>query len=371
MLDIDMIGNTTEAFLALVRAGLWEKEVCLSSCGNIDYERLNLLAQEQAVDGLIAAGLEHVVDVKVPKEVVLQFVGCAIQLEQRNVAMNDFIATIIARMRKADIYTLLIKGQGIAQCYERPLWRVSGDVDFFLSKQNYPKAKTLLLPLATVIDPEEKRILHQGMTIGSWIVELHGKLHGGILAKVDKGLDEIQQSLIYEGNVRLWKNGETQVFLPDVDSDVVYVFSHILQHYYKVEGVRLRQICDWCRLLWTYRLNIDKPLLEKRIKAMGIIKEWKTFAALVVKYLGMPEKAMPLYESSNLWANKAEILLTKLLKTGVINGNNDNCRIKRKLKTYFSVTKWCADTILLFPNNTVRVWWSVTINGILNFISCR
>lgn len=31
------------------------------------------------------------------------------------------------------------------------------------------------------------------MTIGSWIVELHGKLHGGILAKVDKGLDEIQQ----------------------------------------------------------------------------------------------------------------------------------------------------------------------------------
>lgn len=162
MLDIDMIGNTTEAFLALVRAGLWEKEVCLSSCGNIGYERLNLLAQEQAVDGLIAAGLEHVVDVKVPKEVVLQFVGYAIQLEQRNVAMNDFIATIIARMRKADIYTLLIKGQGIAQCYERPLWRVSGDVDFFLSKQNYPKAKTLLLPLATVIDPEEKEFCIRG-----------------------------------------------------------------------------------------------------------------------------------------------------------------------------------------------------------------
>ena len=46
--------NTREAFLALVRAGLWEKEVCLSSCGNIDYERLNLLSQEQAVDGLIA-----------------------------------------------------------------------------------------------------------------------------------------------------------------------------------------------------------------------------------------------------------------------------------------------------------------------------
>ena len=121
--------NTINAFFALVCAGLWEKEVCLSQFGEVDYGRILELAQEQSVVGLVAAGLEHVVDVKVPKEDVLQFVGLTLQEEQRNTAMNAFIAQIVQKMRDEDIYTLLVKGQGIAQCYERPLWRTSGDID--------------------------------------------------------------------------------------------------------------------------------------------------------------------------------------------------------------------------------------------------
>ena len=70
--------NTINAFFALLRAGLWEKDVCLTGFGKIDYDRILLLAEEQSVVGLVAAGLEHVADVKVPKEVVLQFVGCAL-----------------------------------------------------------------------------------------------------------------------------------------------------------------------------------------------------------------------------------------------------------------------------------------------------
>lgn len=75
-------------------------------------------------------------DVKVPKEILLQFIGQSLQLEQRNQAMNIFIAEIVDKMRIEGIYTLLVKGQGIAQCYERPLWRASGDVDLLLSQDN-------------------------------------------------------------------------------------------------------------------------------------------------------------------------------------------------------------------------------------------
>ena len=88
--------------------------------GEVDYAEVMRLAQEQAVVGLVTAGLEHVTDVKVPQVWALQFAGQTIQLEQRNKAMNQFIADLISKMREADIYTLLVKGQGIAQCYERP-----------------------------------------------------------------------------------------------------------------------------------------------------------------------------------------------------------------------------------------------------------
>ena len=44
-----MKDNNIKAFLELVRAGLWEKEVKLSSCGEIDFDEICRLAQEQAI----------------------------------------------------------------------------------------------------------------------------------------------------------------------------------------------------------------------------------------------------------------------------------------------------------------------------------
>lgn len=41
--------------------------------------------------GLIAAGMEHIVDTKPAKKDVLQFVGQTLQIEERNKAMNYFI----------------------------------------------------------------------------------------------------------------------------------------------------------------------------------------------------------------------------------------------------------------------------------------
>lgn len=140
------------AFLSLLKAGLWEQEVRLSQFDMRDITTIYQLAEEQSVKGLVAAGLEHVIDVKVPKEEALQLAGEVMQLEQRNTAMNYFIGVIVDKMRTADIYTLLVKGQGIAQCYERPLWRACGDVDLFLSENNYQKAADLLIPLAKSVD---------------------------------------------------------------------------------------------------------------------------------------------------------------------------------------------------------------------------
>ena len=44
-----------QVFLALVRGGLWEKEVRLSQFGDVDYEEVMSLAEEQSVVGLVTA----------------------------------------------------------------------------------------------------------------------------------------------------------------------------------------------------------------------------------------------------------------------------------------------------------------------------
>lgn len=290
-----MKNNTIDVFLALVRAGLWEKDVELKKFGATDFDKIMSLAEVQNVIGLVTAGIEHIQDVKVPQQYTLQFVGQSLQIEQQNKAMNSFISGLIEKMRKADIYTLLVKGQGIAQCYEKPLWRASGDVDLLLSDSNYEKAKRFLLPLASDHKPDERYSKHLGMNIDQWYVEIHGTLRTGLSSRIDREVDAVQRDVFYGGNVRSWMNGKTTVFLPSPDNDVFFVFTHFIKHFYK-EGMNLRQICDWCRLLWTFRNKIDVELLEKRLSRARLMGEWRGFAALAVEYLGMPMEAMPFYD---------------------------------------------------------------------------
>ena len=170
------LDNNSKVFFELLRAGLWEKEARLSQYKDIDYSAIFKLAGEQSVVGLITAGLERVKDVEIPKEVILQFVGSTLQVEQHNRSMNEFIERLIARLRKESVNAVLVKGQGIAQCYEKPLWRSSGDIDLLLSDSNYDNAKKVLMPLATEVETEYTSFKHVGMTINGWVVELHAKV---------------------------------------------------------------------------------------------------------------------------------------------------------------------------------------------------
>lgn len=308
------------AFSSLLKAGLWEQNVHLLQFDTVSFEEIYRLAEEQSVIGLVASGLEHVEDVMPPKEVVLQFVGQALQLEQRNFAMNSFIASLIESLRNIGIYTLLIKGQGIAQCYERPLWRSCGDVDLFLSDENYEKAKAILIPKSSHVGIENMFKKHLGLTIDCWEVELHGYLRRGLSKKINNVLDDIKNYTFYGGNVRSWMNGKTQIFLLGVDNDIVYVFTHILSHFYG-GGIGLRQFCDWCRLLWVYRDNINVSFLEKRLKKMGLVRVWMAFGAFAVEYLGMPSDAMPFYSPDRKWRHKADRICTFILEVGNFGHN--------------------------------------------------
>ncbi len=314
--------RNTLAFLTLVGAGLWEKKVQLKSYGVPNYNEIIRLAEEQSIVGIITAGLENVTDIKVPKSVLLKVVGYTLQLEKRNTAMNLLINVIVDKMSMEKGDVILLKGQGIAQCYERPLWRSSGDIDLFLNDDNFYRARDFLTPMASSSHDEGDFGLHQVMVIDSWVVELHGDIRNGLSRKMDNVLEEVQHDVLLKGEVRLWKNSNTAISLPCADDDVLIVFTHIIKHLFR-GGIGLRQICDWCRLLWTYRETLDRDLLKSRIDEAGLMTEWKAFAALAVRYLGMSADAMPMYDESGKWERKAAMLMRFVLAAGNFGHNKD------------------------------------------------
>lgn len=345
------LDKNQKILLTLTRAGLWEKEVQLLPYGEIDYTIIYNMAERQGVVGLVAAGIENLshnenANFKVPQTVALTFAGSTIQMERRNKAMNLFIAELVEKMRAADIYAILVKGQGVAQCYERPLWRPSGDVDFLLNEENYKRARAFLLPLSSGNKDEERYSQHLGMNIGQWYVEIHGTLRTGLAARVDRHVDEVQKEVFNGGNVRSWQNGGTQVFLPAPNEDVFLVFTHFIKHFYK-EGMTLRQVCDWCRLLYTYRESLDYGLLELWLRKSGLMGEWLAFYNLASKYLGMSDmvQGSRLMVHDSRFDKKAEKLMAFIL-----NGYSGN-----KVKDTWQIAK-------IFPWKALRFSPSIFLN---------
>lgn len=336
--------NTRKAFFELVKAGLWgnsNSDIRIDE--TTDWQEVYRLATEQSVLGLVLAGLEHS-DVKPSQVLLLQWIGEVQMIEQRNKAMNQFVAELVEKMRAADIYAILVKGQGVAQCYEKPLWRPSGDVDLLLSEVNYKKAKELLLPLSSSNKNEERYSQHLGMSIGQWYVEIHGSLRTGLSAKVDKEVDAAQESVFIGGNVRSWDNNGTLVFLPAPTEDVFLVFTHFIKHFYK-EGMSLRQVCDWCRLLWTYRESLNYGNLESWITKSGLMREWKAFYNLASRYLGMPDLDSRLMVHDSRFDDKADRLMEFIL--GGYSGN--------KIKDTLHIAK-------IFPWKALRYSPSIFLN---------
>ena len=365
------LNKNIDAFFVLVSAGLWEDanlEFNLNLDGGVDWEEVYQLSEEQSVIGLVLAGLEHS-NTKPPQELLLQWIGEVQVLEQQNKTMNKFIANLVEKLRREDVYTLLLKGQGVAQSYDRALWRGCGDVDLFLSDDNYNRAKKLLVPIASYVEKEYVREKHLGMTIDGFVVELHGTLHSGLSSKIEKGLDEIKKSVFFEGKARSWKNGSTHIFLPNADEDVVYVFTHMLQHFFK-EGLGLRQVCDWCRLLYRYRSELDLRLLESRIKRMGLLSEWKAFGAFAIEYLGMPSEAMPFYSGEVKWKRKADKICAFILEVGNMGHNRDMSYFEKYpylIRKVCSMSRRCGDLIShagIFPMDSLRFFPRIIYNGL-------
>ena len=365
-----MNNHNIEAFYSLLRAGLWEDiDVNLDLKEKVDWEEVYQLAVEQSVIGVVLAGLEHSY-IKPSQDFLLQWIGEVQILEQQNKDMNHVVGDLVNKMQACDIYTLLVKGQGIAQCYERPLWRSSGDIDFYLSDTNFKKAKAFFRPLVDSFDPDTEYAQHINMHYGEWVVEIHANQHCSFSARVNRVMDEIHRDLFYGGNVRSWMDGNTSVFLPSPDNDVLIVFTHFLNHFFR-GGVGVRQICDWCRLLWTYRDSINYGLLESRIRKMGLMNVWKGFAAFAVAYLGMPKEAIPFYSSDKKWKKKADRISSFIMEVGNFGHNRDlnyYSNHSRFICKAISFDRRCRDMmkhIKIFPLETLRLYPYILYYGIV------
>ena len=396
--------NTVRVFFKLLRSGLWgssedvsaaerksesifpEGEIkSLNLTEDLDWKQLYRLACEQTVAGYVAVGLEqYVAKMKnnqsdrtdnekinasrhtVPENVIQAFKKIKFSIGLSNYRMNDFLANIIKELEEVGIEPLLLKGQGVAQNYLSPEVRQAGDIDLLLYREDYEKAKMLLIPKADNLEIETSSRKHLGMHFGNIEVELHGTVYGNFGSKFNTYLDKKQEELFIKKNFRHWCYNGVEISMPSADFDALFIFTHFLNHFY-FGGLGLRQICDWIMFLHKSVQHINRNKLETDIKKLGLLREWQTFGCFAVKYLGLPEEEMPMY--NNKYTKKADKIRDFLIASGNFGksrGYRDyskDCYITRKAKSLFIKGGYIINFLPVFPGNTIRFFFIFLSTG--------
>lgn len=290
--------RTDEIFFALLRSGLWGRTEALPE-GEIDWNAVISLSDSQAVTGIIADGLSEVrrafpgcsPDSAVSGRVVRTVLG----IEMMNARIESALSSVCGELNAEGIVCCLLKGQGVARNYPVPSHRSPGDIDLLFDGRNYPKASALLVPKADRLSGEAEDRKHFGMFFGNVEIELHGTLHTFFGKRFNRKLDRMQARLFQDEDFREWNCNGVQVRLPSAGFDAVFIFTHLLQHFY-YNGLGLRQVCDWMMHISRNSPAIDRECLASTLRSLGIMEAWKAFGAMAVELLGMPEDEMPFYD---------------------------------------------------------------------------
>ncbi len=139
--------------------------------------------------------------------------------------------------------------------------------------------------------------------------------------------------------------------------------------------VSLRQVSDWCRLLWPYRETLDVKKVESILRRMGLVSEWKAFANLAVNDLGMPAEVMPMYDDAAKWGRMAERIKAFVMSVGNFGHNRDMSNYGRYpllVRKCISMGH-CVGVLLnharIFPLDSLRLFPAMLVNGVRSAVN--
>lgn len=325
-----------ERFLALLRAGLWNRPTDLPSTGKpTRWDDIIGMASRQTVIGLVADAIAHLPEADRPDgRRIAQLQALVVRNHQAHQRLNRQLVETVNLLRDHGIRPILLKGQGVAQLYSNPFLRQCGDIDLYIGPENYGKARALI-EYHYGKDPRNHESLkhyhahHQGLSI-----ELHR-------------IAERLANPIYNNRFQAWTrqypheaeptyiqiNG-SKIEIPHPQFNILYIFHHAWHHFIS-GGIGLRQLCDWSLSLHSYRDTIDQGRLRADLKAFGLIRPWQLFAHIAVERLGLPKEECPFY--TNRYAQQAKKALDMIFYSGNF-GHHDPARQGRP--TSYLGGKW-------------------------------
>ena len=291
-------------YLEFIRWSLHHTDAAPSFIPKIDWQELLSFAKKQTIIGIYWQGIQRLGDVanKPSEDDVMDWMGEYTKIVRRNTKTDDAVAWLANFMHSNDIGFFVFKGQTVASYYPTPEIRTSGDVDFYVFKKDWDRAKSLLEKEVTITDDHSGQ--HLEFTKDGVPFEMH--YHTALFASGSKQRywDELIDSYFEEVLDHVVINGIEVPTLPPT-LNAIYLFVHIYHHFLK-EGIALRQFIDWMMFFEAKHDEIVVSELTAKLERLGVLRAFKAFGAVLTEVLGMETKFFPysLTDNDKRYVNK-------------------------------------------------------------------
>ena len=361
------MNKSEKAFLDLMTAGLWGTKVEEEAFGDddIDWERVVELARQQTVVGVVGEAMSKLPRGVMPRPLYLQVLKEVMDIEEENRRMNAIIPVLFRTLDQLQVRSWLLKGQGVAQHYENPLRRQSGDIDvFFPNLSDYERTREDFLRHLKAEDVHNDNDTTK--TLEFDYKGIYIELHGSIVAELNRLTNRCFPAFLKECALlptEKWSGAA----VPPVRFDVVFVFMHTVRHYFG-GGIGLRQVCDWMRLLHTERKRIDVIQLEEDLKKTGLYRLWQAFGCMAVMYLGCPAESMPFYDEK--YSKHGKRLLSYILESGNFGYYDERTKsdsrfyLVRRFVAFWGHLQMKLRNLLMFPEESIYGRPSFIVDGL-------
>lgn len=232
-----------QAFIELLQLSLGTREQMSRVPSKFGWQALYEEGQRQAVDSILLEGIERLSEnQRPPKDLLLQWIGTGERLKQQNQRLNKACLDLQTLFSNNGFQSCILKGQGNALLYSKPLLRQCGDIDIWVGGD-----RDLIIGFLR----KKGKIGHIDIKHCDWDifqdvpVEVHfipTWFYNPFTNKKLQRWIEVQKSFQFENA------SELGFISPSIQFNLVYVLIHIYRHLFN-EGIGLRQLMDYYYVL--------------------------------------------------------------------------------------------------------------------------
>lgn len=369
--------NTTDRqLLALLHSALWESPVDTSLFEEgTDRRALFSLAEKQTVVGLIYDVVLTLPTHLRPGSAILHPIHLqTIRTAQTHQLLNTTLAAIVSRLESEGIRPVLLKGQGVAQNYPIPLRRTCGDIDLYIGEPHYTRSCQLAAAWGMTDETATESIQHLHFQWKGVTIELH-RIAGLMYSRnYNRAFRRWSDALLQGDTCRTTQINGKPVLLPPVRFDSLYIFYHTYKHFL-TGGIGLRQLCDWAMYLHRFNHEIDRTVLMRDLKTLGLLRPWQVMGHIVVHHLGLPVEEFPFYDVEQKYLPTAMRMMDTILCNGNFGFHNPhrtarpNGYFAGKMHTFRATHTHLRQVFQLCPHDAWSYYFSFITTGIAQVLT--